>query len=348
MVDRTAPLLTIRDLRVDYAVRRGLLRRAERLRILEGFSLDIEDGEVLGLVGESGSGKTTLIQAILGLVHPTGGQVLLDGKDLMRSDASQLRRLRRQIQVVFQNPFSSLDPHMKVLDVVAEPLRVHHEAKPSERRDRVIALLDEVGLGSHVVDAYPHELSGGQAQRVALARALALRPKLILLDEPTSALDVSVQAQVLNLLLDLQKRLHISYLFVSHDLEVVHHVSDRMAVMYLGEIVESGPAESMFRSPAHPYTKALLATGAESAERGNVVLLKGGIPKFSDPPAGCRFHPRCPFVMERCKTIEPAKFSAGPAWWARCHLLDKGSYNVLPSVQTHADASVLVKDSPTS
>jgi peptide/nickel transport system ATP-binding protein/oligopeptide transport system ATP-binding protein len=348
VAEATSSLLAIRDLRVEYPVRRGLFRRAEPLRVLNDFSLEIQDGETVGLVGESGSGKTTLIQAILGLVHPNGGQVLLGGEDLMTADAAQLRRLRRQVQVVFQNPFSSLDPHMKVLDVVAEPLRVHNEAKPSERKERVISLLDEVGLGSHVVDAYPHELSGGQAQRVAMARALALRPKLILLDEPTSALDVSVQAQVLNLLLALQKRLHISYLFVSHDLEVVHHVSDRMAVMYLGQIVESGPAESMFRMPAHPYTKALLATSAQSVEREDVVLLRGGIPKFSDPPPGCRFHPRCPFVMEKCKTIEPAKFSTGQGWWGRCHLLDVGGAEARPTVQHGADASMLVNDAPSS
>ena len=323
------PILAIRGLRTEYPVRLGLFRRASAIRILDDFDLKIYPRETLGLVGESGSGKTTVIQSILRLVRAAAGEILLDGVDLTRAEGGRLRRLRREVQVVFQNPFSSLDPHVNVLGQVSEPLRVHRVGNKGERQATVIQLLHEVGLSSEYLSRYPHELSGGQAQRVALARALALRPKLLLLDEPTSSLDVSVQAQVLNLLLDLQQKLGVAYLFVSHDLGVVQHLSDRIAVMYLGEIVEMGPTETIFRSPGHPYTRALLTASGRSIDQAPVVLT-GNVPKFSSPPAGCRFHTRCPFVMEVCRAEVPPAFQVGDGQWARCHLLAPQRTSVQP------------------
>jgi oligopeptide/dipeptide ABC transporter ATP-binding protein len=307
------PLLEIRGLRAQYE-ERGMLLRRNTVTILDGFDLAVRERETLGLVGESGSGKTTLIQTILGLVKPAAGTIYVDGKPLARDGHT-----RSAIQVVFQNPFASLDPHLSVLDVIAEPLVVHRAGNRDERKTTVTRLLDEVGLGPRFLTAYPHELSGGQAQRVALARALALRPKLLLLDEPTSSLDVSVQAQVLNLLLDLQSKLGLTYLFVTHDLSVVQHISDRIAVMYLGQIVELGPTDQVFGAPAHPYTRALLAaSGHAEPEAG---LIGTAMPRFTDPPAGCRFHTRCPLVMDVCRTTEPASATVGGGWTAKCHLV---------------------------
>jgi len=312
----SAALLEIRGLRAEYE-ERGMLFRRNRVTILDGFDLVVGERETLGLVGESGSGKTTLIQTILGLVKPAAGSILLDGKPLARDG-----RARSAIQVVFQNPFSSLDPHLSVLDIVAEPLAVHGTVTRSERRSTVVGLLDEVGLSSRFLSAYPHELSGGQAQRVALARALALRPKLLLLDEPTSSLDVSVQAQVLNLLLELQARYGLTYLFVTHDLAVVQHISDRIAVMYLGQIVEMGPTDEIFTAPAHPYTRALLAASGHGQPATGVIGT--AMPRFTDPPPGCRFHTRCPLVIDVCRTTVPATVAVGSGWTAKCHLVAMG------------------------
>lgn len=317
------PLLSIRGLRADYPVRGGFLRRGSAIRVLDGFDLEIYPRETLGLVGESGSGKTTLIQTILLLNRPTGGKIWLEEQDLSSARGARLRALRREIQVVFQNPFSSLDPHFTVAKSVAEPLRVHRVASAAKRREMVVQLIEDVGLSQEHLSAFPHQLSGGQAQRVALARALALHPKLLLLDEPTSSLDVSVQAQVLNLLLDLQERFGLAYLFVSHDLSVVQHISDRMAVMYLGEIVEIGPTETIFQGPAHPYTQGLLAASGEDQSKAYVPV-RGAVPKFSDPPSGCRFHTRCPFVMDVCKAVEPPAYAVQDGQLARCHLLAEG------------------------
>jgi oligopeptide/dipeptide ABC transporter ATP-binding protein len=311
----TTPVqLSIRGLRAEYRQRRGLIGRPHKVTILENFDLDVFDRETLGLVGESGSGKTTLIQTILGLLRPAAGTIRLG------SDTLTGRRSRREVQVVFQNPFSSLDPHLSVLDIVTEPLVVHRVGTRPERRTIAVDLLENVGLGPRFLTAYPHELSGGQAQRVALARALALRPRLLLLDEPTSSLDVSVQAQVLNLLLDLQAKFGLTYLFVTHDLSVVQHISDRIAVMYLGQIVELGPTEEIFASPGHPYTQALLAA---SGQGNKTAAVRGtSTPTFADPPRGCRFHPRCPHVMDVCRRKVPPSASVGPGWVAKCYLVD--------------------------
>jgi peptide/nickel transport system ATP-binding protein len=290
MSDR--PLLEIDRLSADYRGRRGLLRRGTPTRILEDFELEVRRGETLGLVGESGCGKTTLLLSLLRLVPARAGRVLLDGEDVLAADREGLQRLRRDAQVVFQNPFSSLDPRMTVLELVAEPLRLQGTHERAARRSAVVELLDAVGLGEQLLGSRPRQLSGGQAQRVAIARAIALRPKLLVLDEPTSALDVSVQAQVLNLLLDLQREFDMTYLFVSHDLRVVQHVSDRIAVMYLGELVELGRTEDVFSAPAHPYTQALLAAGLEADSRTGAARARGSVPRFTEPPSGCRFHPR--------------------------------------------------------
>jgi oligopeptide transport system ATP-binding protein len=316
------PLLEIEGLCTDYAAWRGLLRRGRGVRILEDFDLTVRRGETLGLVGESGCGKTTLLLSLLRLVPSRAGRVLLDSEDVLAAGGEALRRIRREAQVVFQNPYSSLDPRMTVLELVAEPLRVHGVGDRAERRAAVLELLDAVGLSEQHLGSRSRQLSGGQAQRVAIARAIALRPKLLVLDEPTSALDVSVQAQVLNLLLELQSEFGMTYLFVSHDLRVVQHVSDRIAVMYLGEIVETGNAEEVFAAPAHPYTQTLLAAGLSDKAPLRDVRVRGGVPRFTDPPSGCRFHPRCPHAMDICRTVSPDASTVGPGHWGRCHLID--------------------------
>jgi oligopeptide/dipeptide ABC transporter ATP-binding protein len=333
----TGALLSVSGLRAEYESRGGFLRRRRATPILDDFSLEVFERETLGLVGESGSGKTTLILTVLGLLKSAAGEIRLGGVRL----TSGRNSLRREIQVVFQNPFSSLDPHLTVLEVISEPLVVHKVAKRHERDAIVTQLLDDVGLSREFLSAYPHELSGGQAQRVALARALALRPKLLLLDEPTSSLDVSVQAQVLNLLLELQQKFGLTYLFVSHDLGVVQHISDRIAVMYLGQIVEVGATDAIFRAPAHPYTQALLAASGHGGSRVANVL-SGAMPKFTDPPAGCRFHTRCPFVMDVCRHVPPPAFTVAPGWEAACHLLDDaeshGNEQAIAGVDSVRDA----------
>jgi len=318
-------LLEVRGLSVDYrGSRSGLVRRNPDVRVLDELDLAIYEHETLGLVGESGSGKSTLVNCLLRLHPPTDGQLLFEGKDLLVPRPSGLPSISRELQAVFQNPFSSLDPRMVVLELIAEPLRIHLRMSPGERKTRVEALLGEVGLSRELLRSYPHELSGGQAQRVAIARALALEPKLILLDEPTSALDVSVQAQVINLLLTLQRQQGLTYLFVSHDLALVNHISDRIAVMYMGKIVELGPAEEIAQRPLHPYTQALLTSAGirSSTESDKTLVAKAEGPSFLEPPSGCRFHPRCPFVMQQCITVAPQPTAPSAGHWAKCHLLD--------------------------
>lgn len=319
------PLLEIKALSTQYTSRGGLFRASVVTKVLDNFSLDVFAGETLGLVGESGCGKTTLILSLLRLVAASAGSILLDGEDVARAGGQRLRYLRRQMQVVFQNPYSSLDPHMTVSELVGEPLVVHSRSSRVERFQQVATLLADVGLDPRAVTFFPHQLSGGQAQRVALARALALKPRLLLLDEPTSALDVSVQAQVLNLLVELQQRHGLTYVFVSHDLSVVQHISNRIAVMYLGEIVELGPTEQVFNHPQHPYTRALLAAATPSTDARRLPRLPSTnpVPSFANIPDACRYHTRCPFVMDKCRTTSPPRYHAeDAAHWARCHLLD--------------------------
>jgi len=319
-------LLEVRGLKHYFEQKRGWLARHKRVvRAVDGVDLTMQTGEVLGLVGESGCGKTTLGRCVLRLVEPTAGEVIFNGQNLLTLDATAMRRVRREMQVVFQDPLSSIDPRFSVEEAVAEPLRTHTSLSRPERRERVLTLLEDVGLGVQHLDRYPHELSGGQCQRVALARALALHPRLLVLDEPTSALDVSVQAQIINLLTGLKERYRLTYLFISHDLGVVRYISDRIAVMYLGKIVEAGPARAVFESPLHPYTQALLASVPvpEPKAREWRFILEGAVPSPANPPPGCRFHTRCPSAQTTCRERETALHPVSPDRQVACHLLEK-------------------------
>jgi oligopeptide/dipeptide ABC transporter ATP-binding protein len=320
----SAAYIHIKELCAEYVTPSGLFgQHAQRVRVLDQVNLEIKRGETLGVVGESGCGKTTLGRAILRLHAPAVGQVWFDGQDIITLDKTSLRRQRREMQLVFQNPFSSLNPRLNVLDLIAEPLRTHTRYKKVELNQRVENLLNEVGLSAEFLRRHAHQLSGGQAQRVALARALALNPKFLVLDEPTSALDVSVQAQIVNLLLQLQRCHHLTYLFISHDLGVVQHISNRIAVMYLGQIVELAPSEAIFQAPRHPYTQALLAsTPLPNPDSGRTrIILEGTVPSPANPPAGCRFHTRCAAAMEICRRQAPLVHPVSAEHWATCHLL---------------------------
>ena len=317
------PLIEIKNLNQAYVSRGGLFGRTRTaVRVLDQFNLTIYEGETLGIVGESGCGKSTLANTLLRLIPSTSGEIVYNGNNILTLDATKMRELRQHFQMVFQNPFTSLNPRMKVLDIVAEPLRTHQSLSSAELKARVSELINECGLSDDHLVRFPHELSGGQAQRVAVARALALNPKFLILDEPTSALDVSVQAQIINLLVKLQKKHGLTYLFISHDLGVVQHIADRIAVMYLGEIIELGTSESVFDNPQHPYTQALLSatpTPNPNSKQKRIVL-HGNVPSIANPPKGCRFHTRCPHTFEPCKTDAPVR-THSDFGWARCHKL---------------------------
>ena len=321
-----SPLLEVRELRKHYPIEVGLLRRTiGHVQAVDGVDLTIGVGETLGLVGESGSGKSTLGRLILGLVEPSDGQVCFGGTDMAVLNSEQVRLLRSSMQLVFQDPLSSFDPQSTVGESVAEPLVTHRPAmKGAERRARVEELFGEVGLPAYFFDRYPSQLSGGQLQRAGLARALALDPKLLVLDEPVSALDLSTQAQVINLLRDLQRRLGVAYLMIAHDLSVVRHISHRIAVMYLGRIVEVGPGDEVAENPLHPYTAALLSAVPVPdpvVQRGrNRIVLEGDVPSPADPPSGCRFHTRCPFAMDVCAIVDPEPFTSDSGTTVFCHL----------------------------
>ena len=320
-------LVDIRGLTVTFTSVQGLFgRRRQSVQVLNGLDLQIHAGETLGVVGESGCGKSTLANSIMRLIQPSSGQIFYRDADILQLDKTGRRRMRQHMQMVFQNPHSSLNPRMTVFNLVAEPLRTHTHMTRQEMKARVVALLEEVGLAPEHLTRYPHQMSGGQAQRVVIARALALNPALILLDEPTSALDVSVQAQIINLLVKLQREHDLTYVFISHDLGVVQHISDRIAVMYLGEIVELAPADAIFAQPQHPYTQALLSATLvpdPDVER-KYIILEGSVPSPANPPSGCRFHTRCPLALDRCAVEAPAKHQVAPDHWAACHLVETG------------------------
>jgi oligopeptide/dipeptide ABC transporter ATP-binding protein len=320
----TSHLVQIQSISKHFRLPGGWISGKPRyVSALDNVSLEIAVGEVFGLVGESGCGKTTLGRIVLHLIDPTSGKVLFDGIDLTTLKGAALRSLRQQMQVVFQNPLSSLSPRFRVEQIVAEPLVTHHFLPANQMQKRVIELLEQVGLGKQHLDRFPHEMSGGQCQRVAVARALALDPKLIILDEPTSSLDVSVQAQIINLLEELKKMHGLTYLFISHDLNIVQHISDRIGVMYLGKLVELGTSENIFNKPLHPYTKALFGAIplAIVDRRRELTILEGNVPSPVNPPSGCRFHTRCHLVQDICKNDPPEYRQVEPDRFVACHFV---------------------------
>ena len=329
MLERTSraenggTVLSVHDLKKHFPIRKGLLQRAAgTVFAVDGVSFSIATGETLGLVGESGCGKSTVGRSVLRLIEPTAGRIEIAGTDITHLDKTALRPYRRQMQIIFQDPFSSLDPRMSAGEIVAEPLRVHGIASGRDVRRKVAALFERVGLRKAQMDNYPHQFSGGQRQRIGIARALALQPKLIVGDEPVSALDVSIQAQVLNLMMDLQREMGLAYLFISHNLAVVEHISHRIAVMYLGRIVEYTDKRTLFTRPLHPYTEQLLLAVPVPDPRVKRPkrVLQGDVPSPINPPSGCHFHTRCPYAIERCRVESPALREVKPGQMVACHL----------------------------
>jgi len=319
----SAPLLQVKGLKKHFPIRGGLLRRVvDHVHAVDGVSFDMQPGETLGLVGESGCGKSTTGRCVLRLIEPTAGQVLFEGRDLGAMTPQQLRGVTRDMQIIFQDPFASLNPRMTVAAIVGEGLVIHQLARSArEIEERVVQLLQTVGLSPDHMRRFPHEFSGGQRQRIGIARALALNPKLLVCDEAVSALDVSIQAQVINLLEDLREQFNLSYIFIAHDLSVVEHISHRVAVMYLGRIVELAPSRALYTSPRHPYTEALLSAVPipdPTVKRPRIVL-EGDVPSPIHPPSGCHFHPRCPRAQAQCKTEAPVLRELAPGHQAACH-----------------------------
>ena len=318
------PLLSVRNLKKYFPIRGGVLSRvAAYVKAVDDISFDINKGETFGLVGESGCGKTTAGRAILRLLQPDAGTIRFDGIDLLGLRKQELRRKRRDMQIIFQDPYASLNPRMTIRTIVGEPFAIHGLASGTEREHRVADLLKTVGLDPAVMRRYPHEFSGGQRQRIGIARALALKPKLIVADEPVSALDVSIQAQIINLLADLQQQFGLTYLFISHAIPVIEHISTRIGVMYLGKLIEVGTSAQICLAPKHPYTQALLSAVPipDPAARKQRIVLRGDLPTPINPPAGCRFHTRCPIAVDRCKVEEPTLRKIEEGRDAACHLL---------------------------
>jgi len=320
-------LVKVRDLKKHFPITRGIViqRQVGAIKAVDGISFDVLKGETLGLVGESGCGKSTTARTILQLYRPTAGEVLFEGTDLVKLKGEELRHMRRRMQMIFQDPYASLNPRMTVGNIIGEPLEVHGIAKGKERRERVQELLRLVGLNPYFVNRYPHEFSGGQRQRIGVARALALNPSFICCDEPISALDVSIQAQVVNLLEDLQAEFNLTYLFIAHDLSMVRHISTRVAVMYLGILVELTDRDSLYNDPQHPYTKALLSAvpipDPVVEEKRQRIILEGDVPSPANPPKGCNFSTRCPVAIDRCFEEDPEFREVTPDHWCACHLV---------------------------
>ena len=319
-------LLEVRNLKKYFPVGGGLFsRRRGEIRAVDGVSVTVEEGETLGLVGESGCGKSTLGRSILRLIEPTGGEIYFQGKNILALPQRELRHMRREMQIIFQDPYASLNPRMRVGAIVGEGLEIHKLATGKKKRARVIDLLSQVGLREEHYDRYPHEFSGGQRQRIGIARALAVNPKFIIADEPVSSLDVSIQAQIINLLQELQEKMHLTYFFISHDLRVVEHISHRVAIMYLGKIVEIAPSDKIYQEAKHPYTRALLSAVPipDPSRKKERMILEGDVPSPVHPPSGCSFHPRCPYREGVCDKVEPKlEFSGGHG--VSCHVFGPG------------------------
>jgi oligopeptide/dipeptide ABC transporter ATP-binding protein len=327
-------LLTVRDLVKHFPVENS----SDVVRAVDDVSFDIREGETLGLVGESGCGKSTVGRCLLRLIEPTSGSVIFEGKEIVGLPADEMRGLRREMQIIFQDPYASLNPRMSIRGIISEPLKIHGIGNKTEQRDRVSDLLQKVGLDPKYADRYPHEFSGGQRQRIGIARALALNPKLIVCDEPVSALDVSVQAQVVNLLQDLQSQLGLTYLFISHGLAVVEHISNRVAVMYLGKIVEIATSADLYMEPLHPYTQALLSAipVPDPKKKQERIVLKGDVPTPINPPSGCRFRTRCPIAIEDCAKVVPELRELKPGHFAAC-IRAPGYWETASTVETKQD-----------
>ena len=318
-------ILEIRHMRKTFPLKKSLFGKVQKeLVAVDDVSFKLHAGETLGIVGESGCGKTTLGRAILKLHQPTGGQIIFDGEDITNYNTAKMRKNRTKMQIIFQDPYSSLPPRSTVGDILSEPVQVHNIVPKSEVKDYVLNLMDKCGLRDYYFERYPHEFSGGQRQRICIARALSVNPKLVICDEPVSALDVSIQAQIINLLKDLQKSMNLTYIFISHDLSVVKFISDKIGVMYLGSMVEFGNKEDIFSNPIHPYTKALFSAipNPNPDVKMNRIVLGGDIPSPANPPSGCRFHTRCPYATEKCKYVTPSYREYEPGHFAACHLLE--------------------------
>jgi oligopeptide/dipeptide ABC transporter ATP-binding protein len=334
---KTKTLLEVKNLKQYFPIKGGLFgRTVNHVKAVDDISFSVQEGETVSIVGESGCGKSTTGRAILRLDNPYSGEVNFDGEDLLSLSKSEMRRKRQDLQIIFQDPYASLNPRQTVSQIIEEALEIQNIVPAKERRQKIADLLQTVGIGSHQMDRHPHEFSGGQRQRIGIARALSVNPKLIICDEAVSALDVSIQAQVLNLLKDLQRKFQLTYLFISHDLGVVRHISDRIIVMYLGKIVEIADKKSLFENPQHPYTIALLSAipSTNLEQRRERIILKGDVPSPIDPPQGCRFHTRCPFAFDRCRVEQPKLYQVdGKGHQSACHLVENGSidFSQVPS-----------------